>query len=435
MRLLKPICALALALIFSALSGNTARANNVCSWWDPWDKVTYNGVSVSTNGGSSLSNTVGVVIEFWGAAYNNQSGALYTGEDVHILETVPTMLNDSAFWSRYSQYGVTSGSVQGVYYDFGSLSDATISESWIQTELGIEINHQTVPFPSNLVYLIFLPTDLVSRAGEGTGFHGATTVTIPSLPPFPFPYAVVQQAVSAGCQGCTDSAMSRTAAHEVMEASTDPFGSGWFDAPPPAGSAHPGNTTLEIGDLCNGIGEQVNGVWWQQSWLQDQCRCDGEGTPVIFWPQTSGYTGEPIGDWMFHSFKGQCSPGQPVTGISAPTTENSAHAILCGNGPSYANTYPQDNGCHALAFDPLNNPVTWTDTDWAPGFYKAECASNEYVAGVSQTSNAVPGTTAGQVDGILCCPGNVSANSCTTETLLVQNSASYTPPDWDPGFL
>lgn len=50
----------------------------------------------------------------------------------------------------------------------------------------------------------------------------------------------------------------------------------------------------------------------------------------------------------------------------------------------------QNDNCRSVAFDPGDNPNPWgssgVDTsDWDFGFFKAECNSNEYVAGVSRT--------------------------------------------------
>jgi hypothetical protein len=87
---------------------------------------------------------------------------------------------------------------------------------------------------------------------------------------------------------------------------------------------------------------------------------------------------------------------------------------------------------------PNNNPATWpwgpNYPDWDPKYYKAQCAPKEFVAGVAQNLS-------GQVDGILCCAGNVTASSCEdrTNAEVFYNSDSHSRTaiggvDWDRGY-
>jgi hypothetical protein len=448
------------ALLLATAMPSVAHATNSCpSWYDPWDKNvsnSYGPITLQPNGGTSLSSNITVVLEFWGASYNH-SDSRWTGNDLNILNKVPTMLATNEFWSRYSQYGVTGGTISGTpIYDFGATYNATLSDDWIKAEVANEIAAGTVPYGSNYIYLIFLPDDLEATSASSSKCTGPTAPgsSNPSCPGSGFhrytiasqgliTVGVVQEAKSsATCnQACVDGANSITAAHEVMEAATDPDQVHGYSSPIPQNAPVVNNSTLEIGDLCNGLGEQVNGVWWQQSWLQDQCRCDGQGTPGVFFDTNFNYTGSPIGDWAGGSYKAQCSPGQPVVGLSQGTTSGTfaPHAALCGNGPDYNVKYPQSS-CRSVLFDdgsvnfPQNNPVPWTGNDWAPNYYKAQCNSNEYVAGVSQSSIWAPSGVANQLDGILCCAGSVTQKSCTAEVLFAQNSPDFHPPDWDNGY-
>lgn len=71
--------------------------------------------------------------------------------------------------------------------------------------------------------------------------------------------------------------------------------------------------------------------------------------------------------------------------------------------------------------------------DWDYGSFKAECGTNEYVAGVSRQSTGQ--SVNGQIDGILCCPGAVTHRECNNVELLYgQDSRDYTGPDWDYGY-
>jgi hypothetical protein len=272
-------------------SATDAAAQN-CPWWDPFETIktgdttgigdiTYSGVNVQTNSGGSLSSNVQVVLEFWGGTYN--TGGANQGQAVTIENNLASMFADSRFWSRYSQYGVTAGSLVATSNAVPELYDTVIDDGYIQGLLTNQLDNGYW-WGKNTIYLIFLPPDITSPANPGAGYHSNVWVSSFGTA---VPYAVVQQG--------TDSQNSQTAAHEVMEAATDPFNTGWFDPNPPAGSAHPGNSHLEIGDLCNAMAMSVNGVSWQQSWLQDQCRCELAMTPAVF------RSGSPNASWLFRN--------------------------------------------------------------------------------------------------------------------------------------
>jgi hypothetical protein len=157
------------------------------------------------------------------------------------------------------------------------------------------------------------------------------------------------------------------------------------------------------------------------------------GAPIwtgTFWGMNAGYTGSPIGDWMNLSYKGQCPPGMAVIGVSAQSTPGHAEDVACLPFPGLV----QDVNCRALAFDPGNSPNPWGSSgvltgDWDNPFYKAECNSNEYVAGVSQ------GSTSGALDGILCClVAGGSTSNCNVQVYANQDSTGYAPPDWSAGY-
>jgi hypothetical protein len=452
MQLVKPISMFTLLLATAMPSAAHATCNN--PWFDPYDpnKFSYSPITLTTHGGQSLSSSPQVVLEFWGASYNHNS-TLYNGNDTAIIGNVATMLATNEFWSRYSQYGVTAGTMFGqVVYDYDSEHDETVDDTWLQQHFTNEFSHPPPglpPYSSNNIYLIFLPWDITSPHPPGYGFHrwwpGPSGVNAS------FALVAAENLTSTCDQGCVDSKNSITAAHEVMEAVTNPDGNelpgqdgtGWY-SPIPSNAPPGGNPIFEIGDLCNAQGEPVNGVTWQQSWLNDQCRCDGWGTPGVFFNTNYNFTWSPIGDWAPWSFKAQCSPGQPVVGVSQGSTSGTfgPHAALCGNGPDYGTKYPQSS-CRSVPFDdgtdgttifPGNNPNPWTITDWQLNYYKAQCNPNEYVAGVSQSSTGAPSKVANQLDGILCCVGAVTQQSCKSEVLFEQNSKDFSYPDWDYGY-
>ncbi len=163
------------------------------------------------------------------------------------------------------------------------------------------------------------------------------------------------------------------------------------------------------------------------------------GVPLLFWPADNGVNPS---DWAPGSAKGQCASGQTVMGLSQALNQSHSDSILCETYPGSTGLFPQTS-CHTLMFSagvnpPANAPASWPNNasypDWDPGYYKAQCAPNEYVAGVSQNLN-------GQVDGILCCAGGVAASSCenSTNAEVFYNSDSHSRQtagglDWDPGY-
>ena len=132
-------------------------------------------------------------------------------------------------------------------------------------------------------------------------------------------------------------------------------------------------------------------------------------------------------DWQNGSYKAQCAPGQAVKGLSLSTTSSWTHDALCRTGTTAAAAFPQTS-CHARNFSSGDSRGTSSTGDWDKGFYKGECGSNEYVAGVSQSQS-------GQVDAILCCPGPETHTACSAETVVSSDARETTDlGDWDYGY-
>jgi hypothetical protein len=169
----------------------------------------------------------------------------------------------------------------------------------------------------------------------------------------------------------------------------------------------------------------------------------------VWWGANYGFAYSPIGDWAPWNYKGECpnipansmthgiAEGQPISGISASTNASFSHGLLCGQVG-----IPPTGTCYDRALGSSDNRGD-TDSgsnfsghggDWDYGFTKDECNAGEYVQGVSQGSGQ-GGTTSGYFDGILCCPGNVTHQICTSQAFGTGNSPAYgIGPDWDPGF-
>lgn len=103
------------------------------------------------------------------------------------------------------------------------------------------------------------------------------------------------------------------------------------------------------------------------------------------------------GDWAAGYNKLQCPDNTFAVGYSV--NGNSMAGLLCA--PSAA---PLPLNGRNVWFDQGDNrPATGgsIESDWAPGYYKGQCADNEYIAGVAFTwkwnHNGVP-------DTLLCRP-------------------------------
>jgi hypothetical protein len=170
----------------------------------------------------------------------------------------------------------------------------------------------------------------------------------------------------------------------------------------------------------------------------------------VWWGTNSGFQFTPIGDWASGSYKGECgniaansqtggvAEGQPVVGLSASTSEANSHGVLCGQ----VGIQPTGT-CYARALGSSDNRGD-TDSgsnfnghggDWDYGFTKDECSAGEYVQGAAQGSGS-NGTVSGRFDSVLCCPGQVTHQTCTAQIFGTGNSPAYgNGPDWDPGFF
>jgi hypothetical protein len=150
-----------------------------------------------------------------------------------------------------------------------------------------------------------------------------------------------------------------------------------------------------------------------------------------FWDGNCGFPGSypsSLGDWAPGDYKGVCPLTTPMYGVSRVPGQLWTEAVECGTPEQPAYNY-SGGGCYARAVhDYDDRGDTDNGTDWDPGAYKTECAPNEFVAGVSQSSGN------GELTSILCCPGGVTHQSCDTQVFYDSDSAAYTGPDWNPRY-
>ncbi|WP_407738531.1 hypothetical protein [Hyalangium sp.] len=151
------------------------------------------------------------------------------------------------------------------------------------------------------------------------------------------------------------------------------------------------------------------------------------------------------GDWAYSFNKGECAPGERIMGLSKSTANGWARQGLCYKDPLDANRY-----MHPPLRDPapvppprlctVRNVMNGSDRgqllspakpptfnqDWDSGNYLAECAPDEYVAGVAQSPDAH------QFSHVLCCPSTVTPSSCSTVVFATADNRESTEfGDWD----
>jgi hypothetical protein len=100
------------------------------------------------------------------------------------------------------------------------------------------------------------------------------------------------------------------------------------------------------------------------------------------------------GDWSPGDYKAECSSRDQVTGISLVPGTSITGNVLCSAGSDTVKASDKKI-CHDVDFSGGDNRFS-SGVDWDFGKYKGECATNEYIAGVSQG-------TRGGIVSILCC--------------------------------
>jgi hypothetical protein len=107
--------------------------------------------------------------------------------------------------------------------------------------------------------------------------------------------------------------------------------------------------------------------------------------------QNDGWGNHGLGDWDPGYFKGECLPNGMVTGLSLGSGGGLNH-VRCSSTPDSA------TNCRALPFPSSDNRETPNSvSDWAVGYYKAECANGSAITGISRS------VATGDVHAVLCC--------------------------------
>jgi hypothetical protein len=266
---------------------------NVCQWYDVFDGSTYpastSNDSVDLHNNASFEEFPGylanpiVVLDFWGNTWA-------PGDVNAIFNQLSTLFSDATFWGNLSQYGISTygaGIVQVAYKNQTGFGNGTTLNR-AQTEAALKQDFQNgMPYGfdatnnNSYINVVLLPPG-VNYSGQGAGFGHHTSFQVTQGNPgfgTNSVYAVVTTLPNSGTKGPVNvSQAGGVTSHEVMEAATDPYGDGFYSNPP-VNSNHPGNSTLEVGDLCNAQSVLLpSGVIAQRSWFQDLCSCGRFGT-------------------------------------------------------------------------------------------------------------------------------------------------------------
>jgi hypothetical protein len=438
--------------------------------------------SMTTNGGFPMVTTVNVYLIWYGEWSKTGADAAYQSLVPTLIEGLNDSAYSSVL-RGYGATGIIKLGKQIWINGGGGLTDDPGSNvgppyvSTVQSTISQAITSNSLPNDINGVYLLLTHND-VNPSWTNDGLNYAFYPPqfpwqIPGTPGYVCGYNddrplagthnikfdVIPQNSQAinGCQwgfqtpntiggtdltGKLDYYLS-IVAHELFESITDPqeeAGKGWWSSSSPH---------QQISDLCqNQVGAEyatssgapANEFLNGHDFLIQPTRpnanngycANNSGGPI--WPGTNfGFSWSPVGDWSPGNLKGECESGQPLAGISTYDGQiipsgGPTHAVYCNSDFSKdSSKFAQSSSCHLVPFDGLdgvagdNRGDSDDGWDWDPGYYKGECAANEFVAGVSQS-------TKGLMNGLLCCPGSVTHGGCITQFFN-----STLGVDWDYG--
>lgn len=165
--------------------------------------------------------------------------------------------NDPEFWSRLSEYGITSGSDLGTIDLTYSGAPSSLSEQELRDAMTFRFGNLSHPPDSSTIYVVMLPK----------GVRGAFD-PLPNYLGYHQTYMYKGMAIQyAVIEYNTDTNLTlETISHEIYEAATDPdLRTGYRDHTRPGAP--------EIGDLCEGQTATIDGYTVQRVWSQNWCGC------------------------------------------------------------------------------------------------------------------------------------------------------------------
>ena len=345
-------------------------------------------------GNGALIPNVKVVALYWGTTNNGQ----YKYKDQ--LHQYYDAVTNSAYFDWLSEYNATSyligrGSFAAEYADPSPPAGTTVDETKVlQPWISGLIDAGKIPAPdANTLYFIHLPgtTQISSGAGGTTcsdncAYHYFYTKGTQEVR-----YAVIPDQNSGACstnQACPTqlAAFDRltiVAAHELVEAVTDPNGMGWIDQNQACG---------EIGDICVGQPGMAAGFTVQLEWSNKNGKCIDHDASVVFNDFSlaltpASATAAPGGSAMV------TVAAMPATGSQPVAVALTADMLPVGITGSFAAPSVQSNASTtlALAVGPEVAPGSYTFTVTG----KAPNGAHHSVSGMLAVSAASGGCSGG----------------------------------------
>ena len=171
----------------------------------------------------------------------------------------------------------------------------------------------------------------------------------------------------------------------------------------------PGIFALALGSSLAACGAEEPGLEDTENVGQDAQKIQSFVAPFR---DGSTMRGSPT-DWDPQHGKASCAPGEVVSGISVSTADHQGRHALCKEGDAAKFT---GTVAATLLLAGADQRRASRLGDWAPGFYKLECGSGEYVSGVSENATQFQGDN--KFHGVQCAQG-VGFTEDTTCTVRI----------------
>jgi hypothetical protein len=206
-----------------------------------------------TNGGGVTASGAPVQVIFWGSAWDQPSTSPSSGS----LNFAIQQLLAGPYLTALRQYGITRNPFGGSVLVNTPEPPNTFVETDINSLVSALIENGTFPEPDEggrNIYLVMMPPNTSYGPGGARGAHSS----------FASGSAIDTDTAWAGWIGndTTKNAFDRimeTFSHELVEMCTDPEGDAWTVLGQP-------ESEDEIGDVCAGLHDEVNGVTAQSYW-------------------------------------------------------------------------------------------------------------------------------------------------------------------------
>ena len=137
-------------------------------------------------------------------------------------------------------------------------------------------------------------------------------------------------------------------------------------------------------------------------------------------------------DWSPGNFKGDCGPGEALTGLSqmGGAALEGPHALRCkAYGTPFGGTLAAAPAI-SVSGDASRAASPHAKYDWDPGYAKNECGNVEYVSGLSQDASHA-------LKQMRCASASISiaGNACNSKSVSGADDRGESTGEWDSGFV